>query len=204
MRGRARDLRIPTVLGALVLCSLAAACGSDSAVGSPTVATAYVATGASVANPGNTVAVVDTSTSTALHPITTGTLPAALAVTPDGKDLLVANKGVDTLSEVDVASGDVVDQVTVGLEPDAVAVTPNGSLALVANFGDNTVTPVSLPSFRPGHPIAVGHQPVAIAVSPSGTTALVANYQDGSVTPIALPRSPKGPRSRPGSIRFLF
>ncbi len=145
--------RVCASLGALALAlplGLLAGCTSGSAVASPTTPTAYVATGASVANPGNTVAVVDTVTSKALKPITTGTLPAALAVTPDGDDILVANKGVDTVSEIDVASGTVVKQVTVGLEPDAVAVSPNGALALVANFDDNTVTPLDLPSLRAG------------------------------------------------------
>ena len=168
-----------------------------SAAATPTTPTAYVATGASVANPGDTVAVVDTVTSRVQKPITTGTLPSALAVTPDGKDVLVANKGVDTVSEIDVATGTVVRQATVGVEPDAVAVTPNGTLALVANFDDNTVTPLSLPSLRAGRPIAVGRQPVAIAVSPSGTLALVSDYEDGTVTPISLP----GMVPRPGPDR---
>jgi len=171
----------------LFVCCLIAGCTSGSAAESPTTPTAYVATGASVANPGDTVAVVDTVTSKVQTPITTGTLPAALAVTPDGKDLLVANKGDDTVSSVDVASGKVVKTATVGLEPDAVAVTPNGALALVANFGDNTVTPLALPSLRIEPAIAVGRQPVAIAVSPTGTLALVSDYEDGTVTPISLP-----------------
>ena len=164
-RARALGARLLALPLSLSWCLLAG-CTSGSAVASPTTPTAYVATGASVANPGNTVAVVDTVTSKAQKPITTGTLPAALAVTPDGNDVLVANKGVDTVSEIDVASGTVVRQVTVGLEPDAVAVAPNGALALVANFGDNTVTPLALPSLRAGRPIAVGRQPVAVAISP--------------------------------------
>ena len=154
---------------------------------SPSTPTAYVATGANVANPGDTVSVVDLATSKVQAPVTVGTLPSALAVTPGGNDLLVAIKGQDQLVEIDTASGKIVGRVTVGLEPDAVAVTPDGSLALVANLDDNTVTPVLLPSLRAGRPIPVGRQPVSIAVSPDGRLALVADYQDGTVTPIALP-----------------
>ena len=84
---------------------LLAGCGSGSAAATPTTPTAYVATGASVANPGQTVPVVDTVTSKVQSPITTGTLPAAFAVTPDGKYVLVANRGVDTVTEIDVGSG---------------------------------------------------------------------------------------------------
>jgi YVTN family beta-propeller protein len=170
---------------ALSACLLAG-CTSGSAAATPTTPTAYVAIGAGVANPGTTVAVVNTVTSKPQTPVTSGTLPAALAVTADGKHVLIANRGEDSLIEVDVASGKVTKRVGVGLEPDAVAVTPNGALALVANFGDNTVTPVSLPSLHAGRPIAVGRQPVALAVSPKGDLALVSNYQDGSVSPIVL------------------
>src|ERR1700683_575980 len=125
---RATDSRAPWYSSLLAVAlslslGLLAGCTSGSAVASPTTPTAYVATGASVANPGNTVAVVDTVTAKAQKPITTDTLPAALAVTPGGSDVLVANKGTDTVSEIDVASGTVVRQVTVGLEPDGVAVT---------------------------------------------------------------------------------
>jgi YVTN family beta-propeller protein len=185
---RSSGWRGPAALGlALVSSCLLADCGSGSAAASSTTPTAYVVTGASVVNPGDSVAVVDTVASKAQTPITTGTLPTGLAVTPDGRNLLVANKGDDTVVEVDVGSGDVQKRATVGLEPDAVAVTPDGAEALVANFGDDTVTPLALPSFQVGKPIPVGRQPVAVAVSPSGNLALVSDYQDGTVTPISLP-----------------
>src|ERR1039457_4115521 len=120
-----RRIRL-TALAALTVsaCGLAG-CTSGSAAAAPATPTAYVSTGASVANPGNNVAVVDTVSSRLQTPISAGSLPAALAVTPDGKMVLAANKGVDTLSEIDVASGRVMKDATVGLEPDAVAVTPD-------------------------------------------------------------------------------
>ena len=179
-----------------VLCvtaGLAAGCASGSAAVSPTTPTAYVVTGANVANPGDTVAVVNLSARKKQPPITVGTLPAAVAVTPNGQDVLVAVKGEDELSEIDVASGAVVGQAMVGVEPDAVAVTPDGSLALVANFDDNTVTPVALPSLRSGRPVPVGREPVSVAVSPDGRLALVADYEDDTVTPISLPGLVAGP-----------
>ncbi len=171
------------------------ACGS-SAVAAPARGghVAYVATGAGLADPGNTLAVVDTASGAVLHPVMTGTrasttasLPTSLAATANGRDVLVADRGVDVLSVIDTATGAEVGLATVGLEPDAVAVTPNGSLALVANLLDGTVTPVSLPSLRVGTPIHVGTHPDAVAVSPNGSLALVANFGDGTVTPISLP-----------------
>lgn len=182
---RTGRIRIAAAVAATSV-GLLAGCSSGSSAASAARPTAYVANGANVAAPGTTVSVVNLSSASAQPPVTTGSLPAGLAVTPNGQDVLVANKGDDTLSEIDVNTGSVVHQVTVGLEPDAVAVAPNGTLALVANFGAGTVTPVSLPSFRVGRPVAVGRQPTAIAVSPGGTLALVTNFEDGTVSPIAL------------------
>jgi YVTN family beta-propeller protein len=178
----------------VVVCTLAAAglalgaCGPSAVQTGATRGTvAYVATLAGRADPGDTLSVFDTATSTALPDITTGTLPSAMASTPDGTRLLVADKGSDQLTEVDTADGSVVARVTVGVEPDAVAVTPDGTTALVANFIDGTVTPVALPSMHAGRPVPVGKQPVAIAITPDGSTALVADFGDGTVTPLALP-----------------
>ncbi|MGH9079878.1 MAG: hypothetical protein ACRDYE_07380 [Acidimicrobiales bacterium] len=202
MAGRGRSRRAPdrphrlttTAMGvALLSTCLLTGCASGSAAASSTTPTAYVATGANVANPGDGVAVVDTVASKAQAPIITGTLPTGLGVTPNGREVLVTNKGEDTVAEIDVASGAVVARATVGLEPDAVAVAPDGTEALVANFGDGTVTPLALPSLRVGRPIRVGRQPVAVAISPGGTLALVSNYQDGTVSPIDLADLAVGP-----------
>ena len=148
---------------------------------------AYVALGATVPNPGSTVAVINTATGALGKPIAVGTLPSAVALLPGGKDLLVTVKADDQLVEVSTSTGKVVRRVGVGLEPDAVAVTPDGATALVANFGDGTVTAVRLDTFSVTATVPVGRQPVAVAVTPDGTRALVANYQDGTLTPIALP-----------------
>ncbi|MGP8008073.1 MAG: YncE family protein, partial [Acidimicrobiales bacterium] len=98
-------------------CAVAtAACAPPPLPGATQGAVAYVATLAGQADPGDAVAVVDTSTSKTLTPIATGTLPSAMAATPDGKDLLVTDKGIDQLTEVATATGRVVRRVTVGLE----------------------------------------------------------------------------------------
>ncbi len=166
------------------------------ATGSATPATGpvvYAALGAGVPDPGSTVAVVDADRGTVGTPVTVGTLPAALALVPGDRDLLVAVKAQDQLVEVSTASGAVVRRVGVGLEPDAVAVTPDGTTALVANSGDGTVTAVHLPDLTAGATVAVGRQPVAVAVTPDGTRALVANFGDGTLTPVSLPSLAAGP-----------
>ena len=135
---------------------------------------------------------VDTATGAAGRPIVVGTLPAAVALVPGGRSLLVAVKADDQLVEVSTATGKVVGKVGVGLEPDAVAVTPDGTTALVANFGDDTVTEVHLPSLTAGPTVPVGRQPVAVAVTPDGKPALVVELPGRD----ADPDRPSGPDRR--------
>jgi YVTN family beta-propeller protein len=155
---------------------------------------AWVATEASVTEPGSAVTAVDLASHATETNVHVGSLPAAaslpsaMAFTKDDAALLVVTRGDDMLNEIDPTTHRVMRKVTVGLEPDAVAVAPGGSgdkgLALVANLGDDSVTPVDLGTWKAGKPIPVGTEPVAIAVSVG--TAFVANFGSNTVTPIDL------------------
>ncbi len=167
---------------ALALASLGlGACSSASATGgsAPTV---YVANHSTLVDPASTLAVINASSGAILQPLATGALPSAMALTPDGKDLLVTNQGDNQLTEFSVASGRELHRVGVGLEPDAVAVDPKGTLAIVANYADNTVTLVDLSDFAAGPAMAVGQGPVAVAFAPDGRSAAVANFRGGTVS----------------------
>ncbi len=166
--------------------------GCSNPVGSTSVRdVAWVTTGASITLPGTSVTPVDLATRRVLPGVTLGSLPSALAYTPDGQGLLVVTQGDDTLHEIDTATLDVVHTASVGVEPDAIAVAPGGpggkGIALVTNLDSDNVTPVDLGTWRAGTPVPVGAQPAAItvAVSPTGAaTAFVANFGSNTVTPI--------------------
>jgi hyaluronoglucosaminidase len=144
--------------------------------------------------PGLSVAPVDLATGRIGRSVVTGSLPSAVAATPNGRLLLVTDQGDDHLAVLDTATDAVLADVPTGLEPDAVAVSPNGEVALVANVDDNTVTPVDLATLRPGPPIAVGSRPDAVAIGgPTGETALVADLEGNTVTPIDLATMTAGP-----------
>jgi len=150
-------------------------------------AEAYVANFGFDDQPGNTITPVALSAGAIGHPVGTGSLPSALAATPDGRLLLVTDQGDDHLAVLDTATDRVLARIDVGLEPDAVAVSPDGTIALVANVDDNTVTPVDLTTRRAGRPIAVGARPDAVVIGgPAGRTALVADLEAGTVTPVDL------------------
>jgi hyaluronoglucosaminidase len=155
---------------------------------------AYVCNFGYTSDPGAAVTPVDLADAVADAPITTGTLPDAIASTPDGRLILVADEGEDLLTILNAGDGDVVARVQTGVEPDAVAVSPDGRIALVANIDGGTVTPVNLKTMRAGKPVRVGPQPDAVAIGGSdGEIALVADLGSGSVTPINLETMRAGP-----------
>jgi YVTN family beta-propeller protein len=64
--------------------------------------------------------------------------PAGLAVTPDGKRLVVADEMADAASVIDLATGQI-STVAVGQNPYGVAISPDGKTAYVSNQGASTV-----------------------------------------------------------------
>jgi YVTN family beta-propeller protein len=192
-RRRLLALALLAVVPTLASCS--------NAVGGASVRdVAWVTTGASVTQPGQTVTPVDLGTHRVGTGVQVGSLPSALAYTPGDTGLLVAAQGNDTLSEIDPVSHEIVHRAGVGVEPDAVAVAPGGrggrGIALVANLDSNSVTPVDLGTWHTGKPIPVGTEPVGITVfvsSSGAATAFVANFGSDSVTPIDVATMQPGP-----------
>lgn len=78
--------------------------------------------------------------------LNTGDRPQELALTPDGRTLLVANKGTNTVSFVDALSLVELGRVDVGKEPNSVSIHPNGIRAFVFNTLSSTVSVVDIPN----------------------------------------------------------
>ena len=121
-------------------------------------------------------------------PIDVGSDPYALAVSPDGSTVWVANGGSDTVQPIPTDTDVAGTPITVGSDPDAVAVSPDGSTVYVADFLSNAVTPISTSDRHRRHPIGAGSEPAGIAVSPDGSTVYVADFGVAEVTPISTVR----------------
>jgi YVTN family beta-propeller protein len=78
--------------------------------------------------------------------INTGDQPRELALTPDGKTLLVANKGTNTVSFIDPFSFVELKRVDVGKEPNSISIHPNGIRAFVFNTLSNTGSVIDIPN----------------------------------------------------------
>ena len=124
----------------------------------------------------NTVSVIDTATNTVVGlPIPVGNGPFAVAVTPDGTKVYVANT-TGNVSVIHTATKTLVKTVSLGGQPIAVAVTPDGAKVYVVNTGiSDNVSVIHRPGNTVVATIPVGALPRGVAITPDGTQAYVAN-----------------------------
>jgi 6-phosphogluconolactonase (cycloisomerase 2 family) len=123
--------------------------------------------------------------------VTAGSLPVAVAVSPDGGSVYVANLG-GGVSQYDVGAGGALTAkstptVTAGDGPEGVAVSPNGGSVYVTNQFSNNVSQYdvgaggALAAKSPAT-VTAGTNPLGVAVSPDGGSVYVANVGSGNVS----------------------
>ncbi|TFB49008.1 phosphoesterase [Cryobacterium tagatosivorans] len=120
--------------------------------------------------------------------------PAGLALTPDGKRLVVADQLADAVSVVDLATG-TVSTTSVGHRPLSVAVSPDGRTAYVTNQGAKTVSVVNITAAAPTvtGTLEVGLHPNKSVLSRDGKTLYVANGDADSVSVVDLEAGTSSP-----------
>ena len=120
-----------------------------------------------------------------------GYRPCAIALSPDGAALAVANWGDQSISLLDSASMKSLGKVAVGSHPAAVAWSGDGRI-FVANAGSNTVSVVSQKTMAVVETIRtsldfqvpVGSTPVALAVDTAGKRLYIANADNNDVVAV--------------------
>jgi YVTN family beta-propeller protein len=160
------------------------------------------------------VAVVDLrdGSGTVRSRIHVGDHPTALALSPDGTQLYVANANDDTLSIVTTGKNRLVATIPLhvlageapGASPDGLAVSPDGQRVYVALAGDNAVAVLGTQqalagttlrsssaspaptAFKVGGFIPGGWYPSAVAVSPSGGTVYIVSAKGLGSRPTAI------------------
>jgi YVTN family beta-propeller protein len=150
----------------------------------------------------NTVSVIDTVTNTEVDAdgnfangmtrIPVGVGPSAVATTPAGDFVYVANRENDSVSLIHTATHRVVATIPVGDGPSGIAMSPDGAFVYVSNTNEGTVSVVDTRAnsevdvdgnSRNGMTrIKVGSAPHAVDIHPNGHVAIVANTNDNTVS----------------------
>lgn len=152
----------------------------------------------------STVYRIDTRTFAIDKVVAVGSVPKYVALTPDGKTVLVTNWCSWDLSVVNASTGKETARIPLGGKyPRGVAVSPDSRTAYVALMGSDRVVRVDLAA-RAVHPYAeTGDGPRHIVESPDGRYLYVTNNGDGTVSKLdrgtgnvlAWVRTGKEPRS---------
>jgi len=129
---------------------------------------------------------IDTKTLAIDQVIQVGLVPKFLAVSPDGKYLLVANWCSYDLSIVDVAQGKEVQRLPMGAYPRGIAISPDSATGYVAIMGSDKVIKVSLSTLTATGSFTVGSNPRHAVMDPAGKYLYVSLNGSGQVVKVDL------------------
>ena len=115
--------------------------------------------------------------------IEVGPVPKYVAVSPDGKWLLVSNWCGYDLSVVDLATAKEVQRLPIGPYPRGIAIAPDSSVAYVAAMGGGVIRTIDLSTFEVGTLVGVPN-PRHLVLSPDGRTLYATLNASGQVAAI--------------------
>jgi YVTN family beta-propeller protein len=149
---------------------------------------------------------IDTATLAVDGVVRVGAVPKHLAVSPDGRRVVVANWCSYDVSIVDAAARRELARVPVGPYPRGVAISRDGRRAYVAVMGGTDLAVLDLSSATVTSRIPVGRGPRHLVLSPDGTRLYVTLNATGEVlaldtaTGAAVRRVAVGPQPRTMAI----
>lgn len=118
--------------------------------------------------------------------IKVGLVPKYVAVTPNGRYLLVSNWCSYDLSVVDIAKAKEVARLPMGAYPRGLAVSPDSKTAYVAIMGSDEVVKVNLATLKVEGSFVVGDNPRHLVMSPNGRYLYVSLNGPGDVVKVNL------------------
>ncbi len=115
-----------------------------------------------------------------------GAVPKVVAVTPDGRFVLVSNWCTWDLSVISTKAGREVRRIPMGEYPRGVAVSPESDAAYVAIMGGSHLVRVDLDTWTTST-IPIGAGPRALEIDPSGQRIYATLNAAGRVARLDLP-----------------
>ncbi len=114
--------------------------------------------------------------------------PCALAVSPDGRTLYVANADAREVAWVELPAGKVARRIALPAEPTGLVLTPDGTKLIVACAAPkSTVAVLAADGGRLLAAIPAGHTAMGPAIDPQGRRLYVCNRFNNDVSVIDLP-----------------
>jgi YVTN family beta-propeller protein len=116
--------------------------------------------------------------------IKVGAVPKYVAVTPDGRYVLVTNWCTYDLSVIDTTTNAEVRRIPMGPYPRGIVVSPDSRTAYVAVMGSTDIAKVDLTTFGVGWIRGVGQGPRHLVISPDGSALFVTLNAEGRVAKV--------------------
>ncbi len=134
----------------------------------------------------HSLSLIDAATEQVTQEVECGRRPSAIALTPDGKRVLVSTTYSGNLERFDIDSRKLARTgcVRLGFEPRGIAVSPDGKLAYVALTTAHAVAVVDLERLDVVGNIPCGRWPRYLALTPDGRRLAVGASGDGGVAVI--------------------
>ncbi len=129
---------------------------------------------------------IDTRTMAIDQVIQVGLVPKYLAVSPDGKWLVVSNWCSYDVSIVNTATASQVSRFFVGAYPRGIAISPDSQTAYVAIMGGDDVVTINLQTQQKAGEFVVGENPRHLVMSPDGQFLYVTLNGPGRAVKVSL------------------
>jgi YVTN family beta-propeller protein len=118
--------------------------------------------------------------------IKVGPVPKYVAITPDGRYVLVSNWCGYNLSVIDRRTAREVVRIPLGPYPRGIAITPDSRTAYVAVMGTSNIAAIDLRTFAVSWMYGVGSGPRHVVLSPDGRYLYATLNGAGSIAKIDL------------------
>ncbi|CAN5508827.1 hypothetical protein BH20CHL6_BH20CHL6_20680 [soil metagenome] len=142
---------------------------------------------------------IDMSTLSIDQVLPVGATPKYLAVSPDGRFLLVANWCSYSLSVFDIATSEEVRRLPIGPYPRGITFTPDSSTAYIAVMGSDWIGELDMNTLKLSRIKDVGVQPRHLVMDPEGRYLYASLDEEASVVKIDLRTGRKVARARTGA-----
>ena len=138
---------------------------------------------ATVNQTSHSVSLIDLASGNVLAETSCGKRPSAIAMTPDGRQLLVTGTYSGDVTFLAVAPGSLkkIASLYLGFEPRGIAVSADGKLAYVALTTGKSIAVIDVAKKTLLEKIEVGNWPRYLALSPDGKRLAVGVNGDGGV-----------------------